>query len=163
MEMLKDSDTLSSAGLFTDLSDVSPNSPGWSLLERIPERAADERAADERAADAEKAETKATRKALVLAREKKWLTLIRQVRWHQRFALIWRGLANAALNAKVGELSWQPDEPVLDRMLSTPLRMFARAPANPSAALTCREHTMLTRVRLAALAARPEGAFWSIL
>ena len=88
--------------------------------------------------------------------------LIRHVRRHQRIALIWRGLANAALNAEVGELSWQPDEPrrkpLLDRMLSTPLRMLARAPANPSRPLTCREHTMLTRVRLAALAARP-GAF----
>ena len=89
--------------------------------------------------------------------------LIRHVRRHQRIALIWRGLANAALSAEVGELSWQPDEPLLDRMLSTPLRMFARAPANPSAALTCREHKMLTRVRLAALSARREGAFWSIL
>jgi hypothetical protein len=89
--------------------------------------------------------------------------LIRHVRRHQRIALIWRGLANAALNAEVGELSWQPDEPLLDRMLSTPLRMFARAPANPSAALTCREHKMLTRVRLAALSPRPERAFWSIL
>ena len=37
MDELSDSD-LSSAGLFTDLSDVSPNSPGWSHLERIPER-----------------------------------------------------------------------------------------------------------------------------
>jgi hypothetical protein len=88
--------------------------------------------------------------------------LIRHLRRHQRIALIWRGLANAALNAEVGELSWQPDEPLLDRMLSTPLRMLARAPANPSRPLTCRKHKMLTRVRLAALAARPEGAFWSM-
>jgi len=36
---LSDSDTLSSTGLLTDLSDVSPNSPVlWSLLERIAEQ-----------------------------------------------------------------------------------------------------------------------------
>ena len=161
------------------------------------ERAADERAADERAADAEKAETKATRKARVLAEgeaKTKWLKiyahywsrnesairgpasqwavfpwlicrcssdLIREVRKSQRITMTWRGLADAALHAESGVFSWQPDE-LFHRMLS-----FMPPAQNPdesfAAAHTCRQHKMLTRVRLAALAARPEGAFWSIL
>ena len=161
------------------------------------ERAADERAADERAADAEKAETKATRKARVLAEgeaKTKWLRfyahywsrnesairgpasqwavfprlicrcssdLIREVRKSQRITMTWRGLADAALHAESGVFSWQPDE-LFHRILS-----FMPPAQNPdesfAAAHTCRQHKMLTRVRLAALAARPEGAFWSIL
>ena len=168
-----------------------------SWMTAADERAADERAADERAADAEKAETKATRKARVLAEgeaKTKWLKiyahywsrnesairgpasqwavfprlicrcssdLIREVRKSQRITMTWRGLADAALHAESGVFSWQPDE-LFHRILS-----FMPPAQNPdesfAAAHTCRQHKMLTRVRLAALAARPEGAFWSIL
>ena len=75
--------------------------------------------------------------------------------------MTWRGLADAALHAESGVFSWQPDE-LFHRILS-----FMPPAQNPdesfAAAHTCRQHKMLTRVRLAALAARPEGAFWSIL
>ena len=168
-----------------------------SWMTAADERAADERAADERAADAEKAETKATRKARVLAEgeaKTKWLKIyahywsrnesairgpasqwavfprlicrcssdiIREVRKRQRITMTWRGLADAALHAESGVFSWQPDE-LFHRILS-----FMPPAQNPdesfAAAHTCRQHKMLTRVRLAALAARPEGAFWSIL
>ena len=168
-----------------------------SWMTAADERAADERAADERAADAEKAETKATRKARVLAEgeaKTKWQKiyalywsrnesairgpasqwavfprlicrcsspLIREVRKSQRITMTWRGLADAALHAESGVFSWQPDE-LFHRILS-----FMPPAQNPdesfAAAHTCRQHKMLTRVRLAALAARPEGAFWSIL
>ena len=187
--------------------DASSPPPRWSPCDdswmtaaderAADERAADERAADERAADAEKAETKATRKARVLAEgeaKTKWLKiyahywsrnesairgpasqwavfprlicrcssdLIREVRKRQRITMTWRGLADAALHAESGVFSWQPDE-LFHRILS-----FMPPAQNPdesfAAAHTCRQHKMLTRVRLAALAARPEGAFWSIL
>jgi hypothetical protein len=150
------------------------------------ERAADERAADERAADEETAATKAATRPLDSQAKAKWLkiyahlwirgtasqwavipplirrcpsALIREVRKRQRIAMTWRGLANAALNAELGVFSWQP---LVDRLLSF-MPPAQNTGESFAAALTCREHKMLTRVRLAALAARPEGAFWSIL
>ena len=148
--------------------------------------AADERAAEERAADEETAATKAATRPLDSQAKAKWLkiyahlwirgtasqwavipplirrcpsALIREVRKRQRIAMTWRGLANAALNAELGVFSWQP---LVDRLLSF-MPPAQNTGESFAAALTCREHKMLTRVRLAALAARPEGAFWSIL
>jgi len=167
-----------------DESSPPPCDDPW--MTAADERAAEERAAEERAADEETAATKAATRPLDSQAKAKWLkiyahlwirgtasqwavipplirrcpsALIREVRKRQRIAMTWRGLANAALNAELGVFSWQP---LVDRLLSF-MPPAQNTGESFAAALTCREHKMLTRVRLAALAARPEGAFWSIL